>query len=465
LTGRTRQRCLKGSTGITAIRPVGAKDLVEARGEPACRSGNRRRERELTFDTAGHTRRYDDVPVEALSTDGLATRAGVRLEDIERFAALGILSSSHEPFRVGDVTRVRLLQALEQSGISPGDVGRAISSGEFSFAALEMLFPPAGESGLSELTFREMSERTGLSMEFTQDIYAALALPAPQPDDRLRMDDVEMVPVLLAYMSMPFLPADLTYSARFWGENMYRLTQSEVRFFETHVMQPLLRQGLSEQQMLEIALPQGAMAQELDTRVLVWLHKRHVEQHLIEQVLDHVESAMERAGAIRRRAREVPAIGFLDLSGFTALTESQGDEAAVELSSSLTDLVRKASRERGGHPVKFLGDGVMCYYARPASGVQAALDMVEGAKEAGLPPARVGLNAGPVIARDSDYFGRTVNIASRVAAYAGPGQVLVTDDLCSAAGELPGVTFDPIGEVQLKGLARPVALRAARRRS
>jgi adenylate cyclase len=401
--------------------------------------------------------------MEELSADELASRAGVRPEDIERFAALGILSGDRQPFHAGDVTRVRLLQALEQSGISPDDVGRAISSGAFSFAAIEMLYPSAGEAGLSDKTFADVTAETGVSLQFTQDLYAALALPTPRPDDRLRQDDLDMLPVLQAYMSLPFEEADLTYSARFWGENLNRLAQAEVRYFETHVIQPLLEQGLSEQQMLEIALPQGAFAQELDRRVLVWLHQRHVEQHLIEDVLEHVEAAMERTGAIRRRPREVPAIGFLDLSGFTALTEEQGDQVAVELSSRLTDLVRSVNRDHDGRPVKFLGDGVMCYYRRPPAGVQAALDMVERAAHAGLPPARVGLNAGPVIERDSDYFGRTVNVAARVAAYAGPGQVLVTDEVRAATGDLPGIVFEPLGEVRLKGIARPVLLSLASR--
>ncbi len=410
-----------------------------------------------TTDTPHAGRTNTILPMEGLTAAELATRAGVSEEQIRRFASLGILSGAQEPFHGGDVTRVRLLQTLEQSGISADDVGRAISSGEFSFAAIEMLYPSAGESGLTDRTFADMTAEIGVPLEFVQDLFAALALPTPRPEDRMRQDDLDMIPVLQAFLSLPFEQADLTYSARFWGENLNRLAQSEVRFFETHVIQPLLRQGLSEQQMLEIALPQGAFAQELDRRVLVWLHQRHVEQHLIEDILEHVEAA------IRRRPRQTPAIGFLDLSGFTALTEERGDEAAVELSSKLTDLVRAVNRQHQGRPVKFLGDGVMCYYPRPASGVRAALDMVDGARDAGLPPARVGLNAGPVIERDSDYFGRTVNVASRVAAYAGPGQVLVTAEVCAAVGEIGDVGFEPLGEVQLKGLARPISLLLASR--
>ena len=92
----------------------------------------------------------------------------------------------------------------------------------------------------------------------------------------------------------------------------------------------------------------------------------------------------------------------------------------------------------------------MCHFPKPQEAVLAALEMVEAAPSAGLPAARVGLHAGPVICRDSDYFGRTVNIASRLAAYAGPDQVLVTEDL-RAMTQPEGVRFEPLGAVTLTG--------------
>jgi adenylate cyclase len=394
-----------------------------------------------------------------LSREQLAIRSGATPEDIRRFAELGILSRPKEPFQVGDVTRVRLLQALEQSGISPQDVGRAIASGEFSFAAVDALFPEGASAALSDMDFEELCRRSGFSLPFVQSVYSGLGLPQPSPHDRVRQDDLEMAPVLQAIMGLPVAESEgaIAHATRFWGENLHRLAQAETRFFETYVMAPLLRSGLSEQQMLEIALPQGAMAQQLDQRVLVWLHNRHVEQALMEQVLEHLEAAIERTGAVRLPPREVPAIGFLDLSGFTALTESEGDESAVELTVSLSELVRSTTTRHAGHPVKFLGDGVMCHFRRPADAVVAALEMVEEAPAIGLPPARVGLHAGPVVARDGDYFGRTVNLASRVAGYAGPNQVLVTDDL-RAMTAVDGVRFDALGPVPLKGIASPVPL-------
>jgi adenylate cyclase len=90
--------------------------------------------------------------------------------------------------------------------------------------------------------------------------------------------------------------------------------------------------------------------------------------------------------------------------------------------------------------------------------------MVARTPLAGLPPAHVGLHAGPVVFQDGDYFGRTVNLAARIAGHAGPGQVLVSDQVVAQCTD-GAVTFEPIGPVSLKGVADPVPLHRAARRA
>src|SRR6185503_2678960 len=133
-----------------------------------------------------------------------------------------------------------------------------------------------------------------------------------------------------------------------------------------------------------------------------------------------------------------------------------------DLAGRLSRLVNRTSALRGGKPIKWLGDGVMFHFRDPGPGVLAALEMVEGAEEAQLPPAHVGIHAGPVLFQEGDYFGRTVNIAARIADYARRGEVLVTDEVV-AAGGADGVTFEPIGPVELKSLSEAIPLHVARR--
>ena len=112
--------------------------------------------------------------------------------------------------------------------------------------------------------------------------------------------------------------------------------------------------------------------------------------------------------------------------------------------------------------MKWLGDGVMFWFRDPGPGVVAALEMAEGVTGAGLPPAHVGLHAGPVLFQDGDYYGQTVNLASRIADYARPGEVLVSQAVVDASAGV-AVTFVEVGPAELKGVAGSVHLHVARR--
>jgi adenylate cyclase len=104
----------------------------------------------------------------------------------------------------------------------------------------------------------------------------------------------------------------------------------------------------------------------------------------------------------------------------------------------------------------------MFHFPDPGQAVLCSLDLVERAPAAGLPPAHVGVNAGPVVFRDGDYFGRTVNVASRIAGRAGPGEVLVSETAVQSCS-VEGVRFEALGPAELKGVARPIQVfRAAR---
>jgi adenylate cyclase len=153
---------------------------------------------------------------------------------------------------------------------------------------------------------------------------------------------------------------------------------------------------------------------------------------------------------------------FLDITGYTRLTQERGDAAAAQLAEELGGVVRQAAVHHGGRPVKWLGDGVMLHFPNPGSGVVAALDMVERIVGAGLPPAHVGLHAGPVIFQEGDYYGQTVNLASRIADYAQAGQVMVSQSVVDAADGSP-VAFREVGPVELKGVQGAMPLFAAAR--
>jgi adenylate cyclase len=210
--------------------------------------------------------------------------------------------------------------------------------------------------------------------------------------------------------------------------------------------------------MREAATQMSAQLAAVVQRMLLAVYTRHQERYTIDHLVSHIEAVVTE-----RRPQRPPAMCFLDLAGYTRLTEERGDRVAAALATSLADLVEQVSLPHGGQPVKWLGDGVMFHFKRPGQGVVAALEMVERTPQAGLPPAHVGLHAGPVVFQDGDYFGRTVNLAARIAGHADPGQVLVSDEVVAecAGGS---VAFEPIGPVPLKGVTDPVPLHRAARR-
>jgi adenylate cyclase len=106
----------------------------------------------------------------------------------------------------------------------------------------------------------------------------------------------------------------------------------------------------------------------------------------------------------------------------------------------------------------------MFYFPDPAQGVMAALEMLEAVTTGALPPAHVGIHAGPVVFQEGDYFGRTVNVAARIADYARPGEVLVSQEVVDEVGRTP-VAFTEIGPVELKGVSGTLRLYQANRAS
>jgi adenylate cyclase len=399
--------------------------------------------------------------VDQLSKVELAERSGISPERIDGLVELGIVSpQADRSYRPADIQRVKLIDALERSGIRLEDLGRAVRSGRLSFAFLDLLF--TDPKGYSTKTYKDVCAEYGWTMEFVERIHEALGLPVPSTEDRVREDDMQMFPIGQFALATGVPEAGAVRSLRVYAENLRRITLAESQFFHTYLEEPMLSAGMSEAQILEIASQVSPRLRANVEGMIWWLYHRHQEHSIIEHLVSHVEEALEQAGVSPRREDRPPAIVFLDLAGYTRLTEERGDDAAAELAASLAGLVQRESQRRGGRPVKWLGDGVMFHFPDPGQAVLCSLDLVEKAPAAGMPPAHVGVNAGPVVFRDGDYFGRTVNVASRIAGRAGPGEVLASEsavDSCSAEG----VRFDHLGPVELKGVARPIQVfRAAR---
>jgi adenylate cyclase len=400
----------------------------------------------------------------ALSASGLADLAGVTETEVDRLVDLGVLVARDGvgPFLAADVPKVRLATACEQAGLPMDGIASAIRAGRLSFAFLEGA-PYRQWAVRTARTYREVSQQTGVPLELLGSALESIGFARMAPDELIREDELEIVPLLQLGHSSGFL--DQVWSTRLgrgYQEGLRLIASVEKEVWQARFMAPTLESGGDQQTAIERAAQRAA---DLDPttvldRALLGAYRRQQELAWVEQLVEDIESELEAAGVLGRPGR-VPAMCFLDLVGYTRLTEQRGDAAAAALAASLAVLVGRSAREHGGVPVKWLGDGVMVHFRESAGAVRSALGMVAALPESGLPPAHVGVAAGPVVVQGGDYFGRTVNLAARLAARAGPGQVLVSDRVAASAAPA-GVRFVAVGRLRFAGIARPVRVLEAR---
>ena len=393
-----------------------------------------------------------------LTEADLVARSGIGAERVRHMIEVGVIAPTEEGFRPPDIQLVRVFVSLDDAGIPPEHIAELMRAGGWSNSWADLIFPdPFPFSGK---TLDAIAAAHSLPMSFVERLYAVWQLPSPDGD--VREDEAEMIRIAsVVFHGVGGNEDTAIAGARLFGDGLRRLAESQVRFFRTHVEEPLYSSGMPMREAIDMASVVGGAFVAETGSLLRSLHERHLEHYIVEDVLANLELSMERAGLAQRRQKRPPAIAFLDLTGYTSLTEAEGDEVAAALAESLAEMVQVAAGRTGGRVVKLLGDGVMFHFADPGGAVRCGLDLVEEAPARGLPRARVGVSAGPVIFRDGDYFGRTVNVGARVTDYARPGEVLVTEGALDEG--LPDmVVLSEIGEVGLKGLASPVRLFQAR---
>jgi adenylate cyclase len=401
--------------------------------------------------------------VGSLSREEVADRAGVDAERVGELIDLGILNPDGDgSLSPGDIRRARLVDGLERAGLPLEALARALAGGDLSFAFFDL---PLYErfAQLSGTTFQAMSERDRIPVELLMLIREAIGFAQPRAEDLMRDDELRVVPLIKLQLSIGFDPAVIEQWLRVYGESLRRVAETETAWWRSEIEAPQLASGMNEAEMLEeVANRWGEQIVSLTEQALLEIYHGLQEHAWTENLIEDVENALDRAG-LRRRIEQPPAMCFLDLTGYTRLTEERGDEAAAELATHLARLVEQASDRNRGKVVKWAGDGVMLHFREPGSAVLGALEMIDDVARSGLPPAHVGLHAGPVVFQGGDYFGRTVNIASRIAEYARPGEVLVSQEVVEAS-DLRDVEVTEIGPVELKGVSEPLRIHSVRRR-
>ena len=388
-----------------------------------------------------------------------AERAGVSAEELGKLVEVGILKPDAQGgFGAGDVRRAELAHNLAAAGMPLDGLGAAIQAGQVS---LDFLDAPSFErfSALGGLTFGQLAERTGVPVELLMLIREATGSSPPLPTDRIRDGEMPYADFIEFQVDAGFDPVAIRRLLRATGDSLRRLAETESAWWNSEVMAPAVAAGKRPDDVAGADFV--TRMNELSERAIIEMYHLQQTRTWTANILDGVEMTLAAAG-LHSRLEHLPAMCFLDITGYTRLTQERGDAAAADVAERLGRLVQRTSIKYGGRPVKWLGDGVMFHFPNPGPGVVAALEMVEGVADAGLPPAHVGLHAGPVIFQEGDYYGQTVNVAARIAEYARPGEVIVSQEVVDAAGGAK-VAFREIGPVELKGVAGAMRLHAASR--
>jgi adenylate cyclase len=380
----------------------------------------------------------------------LAKLASCPAAELDWLVGLGLIRPDPGGrFAHGDISRVRLVMALLGSGLGRAQLEAAARAGQISvdFAGDMIADAPA----LTGLTHGEALAAIGLDADEASRIGRALGLPAAAPGDPIREDDRELLALVARARQEGIGEAAILRMLRVFALGIRQIVEAQRDLFRENVEEPLLASGMQRRELLAKTAPLRPRLQRLGYRAVFLILRRLLEQAVFDNAMARLDESLAEQG-ITRPASADRTIAFIDLSGFTALTEAEGDARAATLGSRFVELVQEAALHHAGRLVKLLGDGAMLHFRRPEDAVAAALAIIAGAPGHGLPPARAGIATGPVIGRDGDYFGRTVNMAARLADAVPAGGIWLDAATAAHAGR----PLVPAGRRSLKGLVEPV---------
>jgi adenylate cyclase len=388
-----------------------------------------------------------------LSADDLARLAEVEPTFVQRAMRARALKNQELAggFRIQDAARLRFLKAWDTAGLKVETIGDLIAQGELPFSFMDV--PVMAAQPRLPSTYQDLCTQQGIELSTVQQLHDALGFTPPAASDHVREDDLVVIELLRQLLAVGAEASAALRLLRTYADALRRLTQAEADLYEFQVEEKLRQAGATEQDLLDTSGMTGAQLPPLFQQTLVAVYRRHRQHVWLDHSIGHLERILEAKG-LHQRLEAPPCVCFVDLTGYTRLTEEQGDAVAAELAGRLAALVEGISRRYAGRPVRWLGDGGMFVFREADAAVAAATEMVTQAQDSGLPPTHIGIHCGPVVFQDGDIYGSTVNVAARLSARAAPGEVLVSKPVADRIAQ-PG-RLEPVGVVDLKGVAQPL---------
>jgi adenylate cyclase len=363
------------------------------------------------------------------------------------FAAAGLLDDLEGEARAA---RERLLTRLHDDGVSLEELRAACEEGRLLLLPAERLI-----QGAPRYTMRDVARRTGLDLEFVRALRRANGLPVPEPDAvSFTEADLEASRTAKVFRDAGVPDREMLAITRVLGRGLAQAAE----LMREVTLDLVLEAGTPED---ELALRYADAAARLEPLTAPMLGNL-INLHLRNVVQTQVLNAAEREDGRLPGAREV-VVAFADLVGFTRI----GEDVPPDELGRVADRLEALASERVEPPVrvvKTIGDAVMLVAPDAPPMVESVLALVEAADAEGedFPQLRAGLASGPALSRAGDWYGRPVNLASRVTGRARPGSVLVTTEVRDAARNR-ALNYSFAGEKRLKGVREPVPLFRVRR--
>jgi len=396
-----------------------------------------------------------------LSARELASETDGSVEVIDWLTRIGILQTrTPQTYTFGDAFRVKMILSLLGAGFTHEDIEAAVASAGLDLRHVDryVILEPNERSAR---TFAEFARSLGpRAPDVLPGIYQLLGLAEPDPASHLPVDEETLLRDLLHVWSLADTDDTPSRAARLLGDGTRTVVAGWADLLNERIAGPARDRWLRK----EVAAfpPEVADAAAnlymLLPRFVPWLIQRYIEQIVTSGIADSFEDVLASRGlAPAPPPAGPPAVAFVDISDYTTVTEQRGDDVAVRIATALQRHAERAAADRHGRVVKLLGDGAMMEFREVSSAVEASIDLVRTMTATLGVAAHARVHAGPVIERDRDLFGSTVNLAARVSSAAGPGEVLVTE-VVTRLMDADTVRFEEIDPTELKGVSQPLRL-------
>jgi adenylate cyclase len=384
---------------------------------------------------------------QVLSLKEAAERVGVTPATLRRWVQSGLIPEvdGAGEWTPAAVAHARIVARLRQRGHTLAHIRDAGRQGRLAYGYVEEIFSPPEPT----LSLRDASRETGLDEKLIERCWMSLGLPA-EGLERLSDDDVEALRYVASVLEAGFPLVAFLQLLRVYGQALAQIADAEVRLFHLYVHEPLMREGVPGLQMAEEMEGLASDLLPLASPLMDYMHQRFLGHFVEQDVVGHMEAELEERESALGRVRV--AIGFADLAGYTRFTEEEGEEQALSSVERFVDGVSSTLPE-DARVVKTIGDEVMLVGHDVRALVDWAVGFADQWEE--RPEPRFGIHFGTALYRDGDYYGREVNLASRIVARARGGEVLVSDSVVELVRDASELGFEGIGQVKLKGFDEP----------